>query len=193
MKKNDPIAAFSKIAAAAEHAAKAMTKLSGKETIVAASTTELITIEEALKDINDVTRASAIVVIKIQGDIQGLLLFSIDPASAQVVIQDAIKQLTAGTYTDHGQTVFYEIANIIAGAMLSSMAKLLNLQLEQSPPTNTTDLLDPFLAGFDTSFTKVLVQQNVFVISTRAASLNLLVIIDPKSTDRMLKKGKEPI
>lgn len=193
MKEIDTLAPLKEVALiAADHAAEAITKMTGQGVTIAAPIVRLVAIEEVFSELDDISSISSIVVIKIQGDVQGLLVFWLNPDDAQVVIEDAIKQMAARIDPGQDQAVLSEMANIVAGAVLGSIATFLNLRLEQSAPASTTDMLgaalDPFLAEFGTKFDKVLIQQEIFAIPTRAASLRLLALIDPPSTDRMLKK-----
>lgn len=177
---------------AADHTAEAITKMTGQGVTVAAPIVRLMAIEEVFSELDDISSISSIVVIKIQGDIQGLLVFWLNPDEAQLVIEDAIKQMMARIDPGQDQAVLSEMANIVAGAVLSSIATFLDLRLAQSTPASTTDMLgaalDPFLAEFGTKFDKILILQETFAIPARSVSLRLLALIDPPSTDQMLKK-----
>jgi chemotaxis protein CheC len=176
----------------ASHAAEAIAKLTGQEVTAMVPTVRLVAIEEVLSEIDGIASVSSVVVVKVQGDVQGLLVFSINPNDAQLVVKDTIKQMAASIDPNQDQTVLREMANIVAGAVLSAIAKVLDLRLAQSPPVSTTDMLgaalDPFFAEFGTKFDKVLIQQSLFAIPARAVVLRLLAFIDPPSTNRMLKK-----
>jgi chemotaxis protein CheY-P-specific phosphatase CheC len=193
MKKANTLAPLKQVAiVAADHAAEAIAKLTGQEVTAAAPMVRLVAIEEVLDEIDDITSVSSVVVVKIKGDVHGLLVFSLDPDQAQLVVKDTLKQMAARISSNQDQAVLCEMANIVAGAVLGSIATFLALRLSQSPPASTTDMLgaalDPFLAEFGTRFDKVLIQQELFAIPARAVSLKLLVLIDPPSTERMLKK-----
>jgi len=175
-------------------AAEAIAKLTGQQVTTTVSTVRLVAIEEVLAEIGDITSVTSVVVVKIGGDMHGLLFLALNPGDARSITKDTIKQTLTQTYIDQDLNVLCEMTNIIAGAMLNSLSQLLDLRLEQSPPAGTTDILgaalDPFLAEFGTKFDKVLVQKEVFSIPAQGSSLKLLAIIDPPSTDRILQKIK---
>lgn len=186
----DPLQEVAAIAAG--NAATSLAKLTGQSVTPAVPTVRLVAVENILKEIGDVTRLQAVVVIKIQGDMQGLLVFSLDPDHAKVVVNDTVQQQAISLDTSQDQAVLSEMANIIAGTVLTAIGTFLDLRLMQSIPVDTTDMLgaalDPFVAEFGAKFDKVLIQQEVFAISSQAASLKLLAIIDPPSTNLMLQK-----
>jgi chemotaxis protein CheC len=127
----------------------------------------------------------------------GLLVFSLDPDQAKVVVKDTAQQQAVSVDASQDQAVLCEMANIIAGTVLTAIGTFLDLRLMQSVPVGTTDMmgaaLDPFVAEFGAKFDKVLVQQEVFAISSQSASLNLLAIIDPPSTNLMLQKVNKKV
>jgi chemotaxis protein CheC len=191
----DPLQEVAAIAAG--NAATSLAKLTGQSVTPAVPTVRLVTVENILKEIGDATRLLSVVVIEIQGDMNGLLVFSLDPDQAKVVVKDTAQQQAVSVDASQDQAVLCEMANIIAGTVLTAIGTFLDLRLMQSVPVGTTDMmgaaLDPFVAEFGAKFDKVLVQQEVFAISSQSASLNLLAIIDPPSTNLMLQKVNKKV
>jgi len=177
---------------AAGNAATALAKLIGQEVRVALPSVKLVAVEKILTEIGDVAHVSAAALVKIEGDMRGLLLFTLDPGDAQQVTEDVVNKQANGIFVDPDQTVLRETANIVGGAALSAIATFSGLKLMQSVPASTTDMvgaiLDSFIAEFGTKFDKALVLQEVFTLTTSGTSLKMLSIIDPPSTMALLAK-----
>jgi chemotaxis protein CheY-P-specific phosphatase CheC len=185
-------------ATAAKATAGSLVKLIGKEVTVTVPTVKLVAVEKVLTEIGDETHVSSVAVVKIQGEVQGLLILSLDPDEAEGIINEAIEHQLGGVYIDQDKAVLSEVANIIAGTLLSSISRSLDLRLKQQAlPVYTTDMLgavlDPFIAEFGTKFNNVLLQQEVFMIPSLPTRLKLVAIIDPVSTNLMLQKITEKI
>ncbi|HSW66762.1 MAG TPA: chemotaxis protein CheC [Bacillota bacterium] len=177
---------------AAGNAATALSKLIGQDVDVVVPSVKLVAIEKVTQEVGDTAHVSSAALVKIQGDIQGVLLFTLDPLDAEAVATGTIRTQIRGDYVDQDQSVLKEMVNIVAGAALSAISKFLDLKLRPSVPDSTTDMLgavlDPFMAEFGTQYEQVLILQEVFTLPHEAQSLKMLAVIDPPSTTKLLEQ-----
>lgn len=193
-KKLEPLQEIATIAAG--NAATALSKLVGEDVSVAVPSVRLTAVEKILSEIGT-AEVSTAALVKITGDVQGLILFNLDPKDAQDIATGVIHQQTTSAFADQDQAVLKEMLNIISGAALNAMSKFLDLTLQPTIPVSTIDMLgailDPFTAEFSASFASVLLIQEVFTITSKDMSLKFLVIIDPPSTELMLQKVSQKV
>ena len=179
------------------NAATALAKLIGKQVTVSSPSVTLVAVEQVSGTLGPAGQVSSAGLVKIQGDAQGLLVFSLDPTDAEAIAKGVIQQQTDAAFTDTDQAVFREMINIVGGTALTSLATFLDMELLQSIPASTTDMLgavlDPFIAELGTEFEKVLLLQEVFTIPAQGLSLKLVFVIDPPSTTKMLQKITEKL
>ncbi len=179
------------------NAATALSKLVGQTVTVAVPSVTLMGPETISSALGPAAQLSTAGVVKIEGDVKGLLLFSLDPADANSITEDVIGQQTSSTYQDIDQSVLREMVNIVGGATVSALGTFLDMELLQSVPASATDMLgamlDPLVAEMGASFDKIMVLQTVCFISGRGVSLKFMVIIDPPSTTKILQKMAEKL
>lgn len=177
---------------AAGNAATALSKLIGQDVDVTVPSVKLCAVEKLTEEVGDAAHVSAAALVKIQGDIEGILVFTLDPVDAKGVSAGVINQQVRSIYVDQDQSVLKEIVNIVGGSALNAAAKFVDLKLMLSVPDSATDMLgavlDPFIAEFGTQFKQVLILQEIFTLPRDALSLKLLAIIDPPSTTRLLEQ-----
>lgn len=182
---------------AAGNAATALSKLIGHDVTVAVPSVKLVAVERVLQEVGHIANLSTATLVKVKGDIQGLLLITLDPKDAKTVTTDVATKLTGQLYDGEDQSVLHEIVNIVSGAALSAMAGFLKINILQSVPASTTDMLgailDPFIAEFGREFETALILQELFTLSANGTSIKCIVIIDPPSTAKMLQKMNEKI
>ncbi len=182
---------------AAGNAATALSKLNGHEITVALPSVKLVKIEKILTEVGDVAAVSSVTLVRITGDIQGLLLFTFDPHDAQAMTTGIIGQQTGGAFDDKDQAVLREMVNIVSGAALSAIATFLSMDISQSVPAHATDMLgatlDPFIAEFGSAFETAFILQELFTIPVNGTSLKCIAIIDPPSTTKILQKMTEKL
>jgi chemotaxis protein CheC len=179
------------------NAANALSKLIGQTVTFAVPSVKTMSVEEVSKTLGSSAELLSASMVKITGDANGLILFSLDPSGAQALSADIINRQTGGEYKDIDQSVLKEMVNIVGGAALSSLSQFLDIKLLQSVPDSTTDMIgaviDPFMAEIGASYNKVLVLQEVCTIPAKGVSLKFLMLIDPPSTAVMLQKVAEKL
>ena len=182
---------------AAGNAATALSKLIGQEVPVSLPSVRLLQVEKVHEEVGPTNQLSTVALVRIKGDVTGLMLFSFAPDDARAAADRTNQEQTGGTFSDEKQTVLREMTNIVGGAVLNAIGTFLNLELMQSIPDTATDmlgaLLDPFTAELGASYDKVLVLQDVFTIPDQGGSLKLVAIIDPPSTILFLEKLSKKI
>jgi chemotaxis protein CheC len=182
---------------AAGNAATALSTLMKQPVTVSVPTAHLLDVEQAIKALGPTQQVATAGLVKIEGDAQGLLIFTLHPDDANDIAQHLVQQHTDSSYNDVDQSVLREVVNITGGAALSALGTFLGMHLWQSVPGSTTDMigavLDPFIAELGASYDKVLVLQEVFTMPVQGASVKMLTIIDPPSTTLMLQKISEKL
>jgi len=175
---------------AAGHSATALSKLIGQDVTVAVPSVGLTAVEKISATVGPAAQRTAVGLVKITGDADGFILFSLDPHDAQVVAEGAVQQQTGSTIPNAVAMVLPEMVNILGGAILSALASFLHMQLLQSVPASTIDMigatLDPLMAELGQTFQDVLMIQETYSMSAQGTSLKMIIILDPPSTTTMM-------
>ncbi|HSX33781.1 MAG TPA: chemotaxis protein CheC [Candidatus Saccharimonadales bacterium] len=182
---------------AAGNAATALSKLVGQQVVVAVPSVTLLPVEQISQDLGPSAQLSSAGIVKIDGDVQGLILLSFTPSDAKVVAADIATKQTGSTYQDADQSVLREMVNIVSGAALTALENFIGLHFTQSVPVSTTDmlgaLLDPLLAEQGATYDHLLVIQEVCTVAVKGVSLKLLIVLDPPSTTKVTQKLAEKL
>lgn len=182
---------------AAGNAATSLSKLIGQEVPVSLPSVQLMQVEKVHEELGPTNQLSTVALVRIKGDVTGLLIFSFAPDDAKAAADRTNREQTNGAFSDEQQAVLREMTNIVAGSVLNAIGTFMNLELMQSVPDSATDMLgavlDPFTAELGASYDKVLVLQDVFTIPDQGGSLKLIAIIDPPSTIVFLERLSDKV
>lgn len=88
------------------------------------------------------------VLLGVEGDITGSMMFMVEEESAKHLIQKiTMGMLPAGTeFEEMGLSAMKEVGNIITGAYLNSLSTLTNLKIYPTPPALTVDMAGAILS-----------------------------------------------
>lgn len=109
------------------------------------------------------------ILVTLEKDIDGMMMFVLDKASASVVINRILGRTSgeiAGNLSELEDSVLTEFGNIIAGSYLSAISKLTGLVISPSVPALSCDMAGAILSvpaiEFGKVSDKVLLIQSVF-------------------------------
>lgn len=88
------------------------------------------------------------VLLGVEGDITGSMMFMVEESSARHLIQKiTMGMLPAGTeFEEMGLSAMKELGNIITGAYLNALSTLTNLKIFPTPPALTVDMAGAILS-----------------------------------------------
>ncbi len=128
---------------------------------------------------------------KIEGDITGSIMFVLDKKSAFNLINLLMPMETEG-FDDMTRSALMEIGNILAGAYISSLASLTNLNIQISVPALCVDMAGAILSvpaiEFGYLADQVMIIKNEFVddITSDMVDGYFFLIPDMDSYDKLL-------
>ncbi len=88
------------------------------------------------------------VLLGVEGDVTGSMMFMVEEASARHLIQKiTMGMLPEGTeFEEMGLSAMKEVGNIITGAYLNSLSTMTNLKIFPTPPALTVDMAGAILS-----------------------------------------------
>lgn len=88
------------------------------------------------------------ILLTLQNDIDGMMMFIMDKKSAEGVVHNILGQTSCGLeeFTDMDFSVLQELGNIIAGSYLSAISSLTNLCITSSVPSISVDMAGAILS-----------------------------------------------
>lgn len=177
---------------AAGHGATALSKLMSQQVTMTVPSVQLVAVEALSSMVGPASQVATAGLVKLEGDLHGLMLFSLSPTDADAVSKGVIDQQTTNGFNDVDQSVLREMVNIAGGAAVSSLATFLKVDLKQSIPASATDMIgaviDPFMAELGGAYDKVLLLHEEFNIETKGINLKMIIVVDPPSTTTLLQK-----
>lgn len=88
------------------------------------------------------------VLLEVEGDITGSMMFLVEQASAKHLINKLMPGMAPGgeAFTEMELSAMQEVGNIITGAYLNSLSTMTNLKLIPAPPALTVDMAGAILS-----------------------------------------------
>ena len=140
------------------------------------------------------------ILVSLEKDIDGIMMFVLDRKSAAVVINGILKGFedekpTLGAeLSEMESSAILEFGNIITGSYLSAIAKLTGLVISSSVPALSDDMAGAILSvpaiEFGKISDKVLLIQSVFSSEGNQAEGFFILVPTPKACDTILSKLK---
>ena len=152
------------------HAATALSKLLQKEVRISIPSVNILGYNDAMNRIGDAEELVAAALVKMSGDIEGLMLFLFEMARSALV----------------------EVGNIIICSYINAFSQLVNVEVELSVPSATINMLGGILMvpiaeyGYETD--KLMYCNADFVIGGKALSDWLLMLPDIRSLNDILER-----
>ena len=109
---------------------------------------ELLTFAELAEVIGGAETLVAGILLSLEGDIQGSMLFILESNAARLLVQQLMgcKDDSTELFTEMETSVLQEIGNIISGAYLSAISSLTNMLITASVPSLAFDMAGAILS-----------------------------------------------
>ncbi|MCI8402923.1 MAG: chemotaxis protein CheC [Lachnospiraceae bacterium] len=176
------------------HAATALSQLLQKEIRISIPQVSILGYNEALSRIGNAEVIVAATLVKMDQDVEGLMLFLFDMDFASTVLEILLGQkYTSFEEMDHmAYSALEEVGNIIICSYINAFSKLVDVDITLSVPSSTVNMLGGILTvpiaeyGYETD--KLMYFNADFVMDGRNLSDWLLMLPDIKSLNAILEK-----
>ena len=176
------------------HAATALSKLLQKEIRISIPTVSILGYNEALSRIGNAEEIVAATLVKMDKDVEGLMLFLFDMNFAGTVLKTLLGQeFTSFEEMDHlAYSALEEVGNIIICSYINAFSKLVDVDIALSVPSSTVNMLGGILtvpiAEYGHETDKLMYFNADFVMEGKKLSDWLLMLPDIKSLNAILGK-----
>ena len=118
---------------------------------------ELLTFAELAEVIGGAETLVAGILLSLEGDIQGSMLFILESNAARLLVQQLMgcKDDSTEQFTEMETSALQEIGNIISGAYLSAISSLTNMLITASVPSLAFDMAGAILSAPAIEFCKL--------------------------------------
>ena len=169
------------------HAATALSKLLQKEVRISIPSVNILGYNDAMNRIGDAEELVAAALVKMSGDIEGLMLFLFDLDFANEVLEKLLgsRYKSFLDMDEMARSALVEVGNIIICSYINAFSQLVNVEVELSVPSATINMLGGILMvpiaeyGYETD--KLMYCNADFVIGGKALSDWLLMLPDIRS------------
>ncbi|MCI9485493.1 MAG: chemotaxis protein CheC [Lachnospiraceae bacterium] len=176
------------------HAATALSKLLQKEIRISFPTVNILGYNEALVRIGNAEQIVAATLVKMDHEVEGLMLFLFDMDFAGTVLKTLLGQeYTCFEEMDQlAYSALEEVGNIIICSYINAFSKLVDVDITLSVPSSTVNMLGGILTvpiaeyGYETD--KLMYFNADFVMEGKKLSDWLLMLPDIKSLNAILGK-----
>ena len=175
------------------HAATALSKLLNKETRITIPTVSILGYEEALERIGAAEEVVAAALVKMEGDISGMMLFLFDLELANTILDQVLGKTWCSflEMDDMARSALEEVGNIIICSYINAFSKLIHVDINLSVPSTSINMLGGILMvpvaeyGYDTD--KLMYCNPDFVIEGNKFSDWLLMLPDIQSLNTIME------
>ena len=176
------------------HAATSLSKMLQKEIRISIPQVRVLGYDEAVDQIGDVESLASATLVKMTGDVDGLMLFLFNLDFANTVLDRVIGESYHG-FEEMDQLAYSaltEIGNIIICSYINAFSQLVNVDIDLSVPSATVNMLGAILTvpiaeyGYDTD--KLMYCNADFVMEGKQLSAWLLMLPDIPSLNNILEK-----
>lgn len=176
------------------HAATALSKLLQKEIRITIPQVSILGYEDALDRIGNAEEIVAATLVKMAGDVDGLMLFLFNMDFANTVTEKLLgKSFSAFEEMDElAYSALEEVGNIIICSYINAFSQLVAVDINLSVPSSTVNMLGGILTvpiaeyGYETD--KLMYFNADFVMEGKKLSDWLLMLPDIKSLNDILEK-----
>ena len=176
------------------HAATALSKLLQKEVRISIPSVNILGYNDAMNRIGDAEELVAAALVKMSGDIEGLMLFLFDLDYANEVLEKLLgsRYKSFLDMDEMARSALVEVGNIIICSYINAFSQLVNVDVELSVPSATINMLGGILMvpiaeyGYETD--KLMYCNADFVIGGKALSDWLLMLPDIRSLNDILER-----
>lgn len=109
---------------------------------------ELVTFSELAEVVGSAEKLVVGILVNVSGDIDGMMMFMMDCATAHCLVNsmEGQEKENMETFTEMDFSALKEIGNIIAGAYLSALSTIMNLNIKESIPYMSIDMAGAILS-----------------------------------------------
>lgn len=176
------------------HAATSLSKMLQKEIRITIPQVNILGYEEAVDRIGDMEQIVAATLVKMSGDVDGLMLFLFNLDFANTVLEKMMGESYKGfeEMDELARSALTEIGNIIICSYINAFSQLVNVDIELSVPSATMNMLGAILTvpiaeyGYETD--KLMYCNADFVMDGKQLSDWLLMLPDIRSLNDILDK-----
>lgn len=176
------------------HAATSLSKLLQKEVRITIPAVNILGYNEAVNRIGDAEQLVAAALVKMDGDINGLMLFLFDLDFANAVLEKvlATRYESFLEMDEMAKSALVEVGNIIICSYINAFSQLVNVEVDLSVPSATINMLGGILMvpiaeyGYETD--KLMYCSADFVIDGKPFSDWLLMLPDIESLNGILER-----
>ena len=176
------------------HAATSLSKMLQKEIRITIPQVNILGYEEAVDRIGDMEQIVAATLVKMSGDVDGLMLFLFNLDFANTVLEKMIGESYKSfeEMDELARSALTEIGNIIICSYINAFSQLVNVDIELSVPSATMNMLGAILTvpiaeyGYETD--KLMYCNADFVMDGKQLSDWLLMLPDIRSLNDILDK-----
>ena len=181
------------------NASIALSQMVGKKVMIDIPDMFIGKVEEAIKFLGGSEKVITVIILKLLGDVSGSVILILTPESALKLARILTSKLNRNIeiLDELGRSALREVGNIVSGAGVTALAKFLDMNILQSVPGITTDMLgstiDALLAEVKAKSDAVMVFKVNFEIEGERIEGQLFFLFDPVTTEKILKATKEKL
>lgn len=176
------------------HAATALSKLLQKEIRITIPQVNILGYDEAVNRIGNVEEIVAATLVKMQGDVEGLMLFLFNLDFANTVLEKFLGRTFSSfeELDELAHSALVEVGNIIICNYVNAFSKLVGVNIELSVPSATVNMLGAILTvpiaeyGYETN--KLMYCNADFVLDGKNLSDWLLMLPDIRSLNDIMDR-----
>lgn len=183
----------------ASHAANALSKLTQETVNIKVPQLELVAVEDITTTIGEPDQVMSTVVMKMKGDAEGTILLMFSVPSALLLSSMLLKTSKSKEVLGEDEySALRETGNILAGHALNSLSQFLGVNLVQSAPEASSDMVGAMLNEVLVHFLRekhenVLVLSVKFQVDSKEIFGSLFFLFDPTNTQIVLKALKSKL
>lgn len=176
------------------HAATALSKLLQKEVRITIPQVAILGYEDAISRIGDIEEVVAATLVKMNNDLDGLMLFLFNMDFANMVLGKLLGH-EYESFQDMDELAYSaleEVGNIIICSYINAFSQLVDVEIELSVPSSTVNMLGGILtvpiAEYGNESDKLMYFNADFVMDGKKLSDWLLMLPDINSLNAILEK-----
>ena len=176
------------------HAATALSKLLQKEIRITLPQVNVLGYEDAVNRIGNIEEIVAATLVKMSGDVEGLMLFLFNMEFANTLLEKLLGKRFSSfeELDDLAYSALEEVGNITICSYINAFAQLVKMDIRLSVPSSTVNMLGGILTvpmaeyGYETD--KLMYFNSDFIMDETRLSDWLLMLPDMKSLNDILEK-----
>ena len=176
------------------HAATALSKMLQKEIRISIPQVNILGYEEAVGRIGNAEEIVAATLVKMDGDVSGVMLFLFNLDFANTVLEKFLGEEFSGfeAMNEMAYSALTEVGNIIICSYINAFSQLVDVNIELSVPSSTVNMLGGILTvpiveyGYETD--KLMYCNADFVMDGKQLSDWLLMLPDIESLNYIMQK-----